>query len=424
MSETTPEQLAKQYSYNQSLINQWLNFFDLKIIQTYLNKLRQPAKSLWLQANTNKIDVDSLIEFLEEMEFKVQASPFFDDVIEIPIEKKDLELDYEAHPAVIVDREAAAGVFLGKDVKTSEVIGVDKFRVNDTVKIIDRTGQILAIGKAMVNSNEISSLTQQVVAKVSKSKAKIPAVTELRYYRRGLFTVLTPTQIFGIKSMYIEKEDNVLVISPDRGDVATTIAHLSNYSVPITVIAQNQNQARAIRKQIERMKAKSVKLIVIPVTEFIKQHHDITYTSVYVELPNSRTAIMPTLNSNLTAKRVKQLAKRQKEILTYIFRCLHPNASITYVNHSLDPLENELLYRDIVTKSYYESQSFPNIIRKNDLSAFSTQRDLKSDIISDIKFHLKIATMFIDPLKIENTGGFIAKLKYSPEVTAQPDKIR
>ncbi|MHA1685693.1 MAG: PUA domain-containing protein [Candidatus Heimdallarchaeaceae archaeon] len=421
MTEITESKLlATQYAYEESLIAHWLKYFNTKIIQSYLKRLRLPAKSLWIQINTARADVDSILESLEELDFNVQTNPYFEDILEVEIEKHDIYLDEKDYPAIIVDRESASGIVLGKDVNTSAVIAADEFKANDTIKIIDRTGYVLAKAKAQVNSNEIASLRQQVVAKVLQSRAKIPPLTELRYYRAGLFTVLSPTQIFAIQSMYMEEKDNILVVSPDRGEVATTIAQLTNYNTPITVIAQNQQHARALRKQVNRMKAKSIRIIVNGFYEFIKQHHDITYTSAYIELPNSRTAIMPTLNSNLTIKRLRRLVKRQKNILTYTFRCLHPNASITYVNHSLDPLENEINYRDIVTKTYYETQSFPNSIRKLKVSEFSTIRELKTDILNDIKFHLKVGTLFIDPLKVQNSGGFIAKFKYTPQRDKKP----
>jgi 16S rRNA C967 or C1407 C5-methylase (RsmB/RsmF family) len=352
----------------------------------------------------------------EDMEYNVQKHHLFDDFLKVKVEKRDFSVEDEEIPSVIVDIESSPDISLGKDVQTASVIKNEMFFSGDKVKVLDHTGSILAVGTAQVNSKEIRSLSQMTVVKVTESQNYIPPLTELSVFRRGYFNILTPVQAFGTKSLYIDRGENILVASSDRGEVASYIAEISKHKIPITVIARNEMQVKAISRQIARTKTKAIRLLHVPLASFLQEIHEMKYSSVYLELQNSRTAIKPVFSSNLSAGRLREMVKTQSDIITYLYKCLHENASITYATHSLDYLENEGIFKKILEKAYYESQAFPEEIRTLQSKKIIKSREVPTIDTEEIDLDLKNSTIFLDPIETKNSGGFLAKFKFIRKV--------
>ena len=411
-SKELSRELVKQYDYADSLLNHWITSFGLVKTLKIIENLRKPYDTIWVQVNTNKIDLDSLRMIFEDMEYDVKNHHLFEDFLEVKVEKRDFSIEDPEIPSVIVDIESSSNISLGKDVHTASIVKNDKFVSGDKVKVLDHTGSIIALGVAEVNSKEIQSLSQMTVVKVSDSLGYAPPITELSVYRKGLFNILTPVQAVGVKSLYLDKMDNILVASSDKGEVASYIAELTNHKTPITIIAQNELQVKAMTRQIERVKTKAIRVIHVPFLTFLRERQDVKYSSVYLGLQNSRTAIKPVFSSNLSAGKLREMVKAQMDIVTYLFRCLHENASITYTTHSMDYLENEGVFKKILEKAYYESQAFPEEIRiLQSKNVFKSREvpilDSKGDSLD-----LKNSSIFLDPLETSNIGGFLAKFKF------------
>jgi len=411
-STSISTEILKRFQYSPSLLYHWIDSFGLNDTMKILEQLRNPPYSIWVQVNTDKIDLDSLYNIFEENEFKVQKHTLFDDFLEVIIEKKEISENGSNYPVIRIDIESATNIALGKDVHTSAITKHDRFSTGEKVRIVDLAGSTIAIGESEVESREISNLNQRIIARVIDSFGYIPPLTEMREYRRGFFNILTPAQTIGVKSLYLDRRDNILVMSVDRGEVAGYIAKITNHKCPITVVARNEMHLKAINRQLERIKSKAIRVIHASFLHFLKELHEIKYSSVYIELPNSRTAFMPVFSSNLSVSKIKQMSKNQTNVISKLYRCLHEQASISYITHSIDYLENENVFKTILEKAYYDSQSFPEEIR-----ILQNQNKLKTRKPEFNKERLyqkehENATIFLDPIKTENIGGFISKFKF------------
>ncbi len=416
-----PDELAsdivKRFQYTTSMLYHWIESFGLEETLNLLENIRKPFDSLWVQVNSSRIDFDSLIDIFEEMEFEVKKHPWFEDFIVVNVKKQKIEGDVLELPVVKVDRESASNISLGKDVKTASITSHNSFLQGDKTRIMDFTGNIIALGNALVNSKEISSLTQRAVVRVTDSLGYVPPITELKEYRKGYFSILTPPQTIGVKSLNLGSRDNILVISGDRGEVAGYIAELTKHKNPITVVARNQMQLKAITKQIERIKTKAIRVIHSSFLAFLNEKNDIRYTSVYLEPQNSRTAVIPTFASNLSLRRLQKMSNRQIKTITQLYRSLHTESSISYVTHSLDYLENETVFQSILEKAYYTSQDFPDDLRKLQERKILTSRFSHMSKLLDLADEQELSSIYLDPMKIRNIGGFIAKFKFKQKTT-------
>jgi 16S rRNA C967 or C1407 C5-methylase (RsmB/RsmF family) len=416
-NDTVSTEILKRFQYSPSLLYHWINSFGLTETMNILEQLRKPPNSLWIQVNTDKIDYDSLYDIFEESEFNVQKHTWFDDFLEVKVEKREIKEKSFTYPTIRVDIESASNIALGKDVHTSAVTKYDRFAAGEKVRIVDLAGSTIAVATSEVESKEISKLSQRVIARVAESCGYAPPLTEMKEYRRGYFNILSPAQTVGVKSLYLDRQDNILVMSVDRGEVAGYIAKITNHKCPITVIARNEMHLKAINRQLGRIKSKAIRVIHIPFSRFLKELHEIKYSSIYIELQNSRTAMMPVFSSNLSTSKLRQMVKNQTNVLSSLYRCLHGQASISYITHSLDYLENEKVFKTILEKAYYNSQSFPEEIRllqkKNKLNTrkpeFNEERLYQKEHEN--------ATIFLDPIKTKNIGGFIAKFKFKQKET-------
>ncbi len=409
------KRIASIYDYKPSLLYHWIETFGKEYTENLLRNLRKPLETLWVQVNTTRVDIDTVRDKLDEMDFKVKKHRYFEDFLEVEVEQRELKDDGIRYPRIIVDREAIPSAALGKDILTADIINYDKFETGDTLRIVYKGEKLLALGKAEISSELIPTAPQRVIAKNTSSLAYAPPLAELEFYRRGFFNILTPVQAIGIKSMYHSIKDNILVMSTDNGEAASYLSELTHHKVPITVIAQNKEHSRVLQRTFARTKSKSVRLLVDTFPQFVRINQEIKFTSVYLELQNSRSSVIPSFRSNLSISLLEKMVKKQIRITSNLFRCLYNQASITYVTHSIDNFENEKIFENLVSKSYYKSQSFPQEIREYQNKGDFSARYIKPVEEDKIALERKTSTIFLDPLKIKNTGGFIAKFKFTPK---------
>lgn len=409
------KRIASIYDYKPSLLYHWIETFGKEHTEHLTRNLRKPLETLWVQVNTSRVDIDSVRDMLDEMDFKVKNHRYFEDFLEVEVELRELKDDGIRYPRIIVEREAIPSAALGKDILTADIISYDKFETGDTLRIVYKGDRLLALGKAEISSEHIPTAPQRVIAKNTSSLAYAPPLTEFEFYRRGYFNILTPAQAIGIKSMYHSTKDNILVMSTDNGEAASYLSELTHQKVPITVIAQNKEHSKALQKTFARTKSKSVRLLIDTFPRFVRINHLVKFTSAYLELQNSRSSVIPSFRSNLSFSLLEKMVKKQIKITSNLFRCLYDQASITYVTHSVDNFENEKIFENLVSKSYYKSQSFPREIREYQNKGDFSTRYIKPAEEDLIALERKTSTIFLDPLKIKNTGGFIAKFKFDPK---------
>ncbi len=271
-NELMPDEIIDRFMYHPSLLHRWLEQLGINYTIDLLSTLRKPNDSIWVQVNKSKIDFDSLLDIFEDMEFKANKHPLFDDFIQVKIGLNEFDSTEKILPMIKVDRESTTSIALGKDVNSTNVTEVNLFFAGDTVRIIDFIGNIIAVGVAEIHSTEVKDKTVRVAAKIIKSLGVTPQLTELMVYRRGYFNILTPAQAFSVKSTHLKPEDNILVMTGDKGDVASYIAELTDNKCPITVIVNNKLQLKAARRQIARTKSKAVRIIRRPFLKYLNEH--------------------------------------------------------------------------------------------------------------------------------------------------------
>ncbi|MHA1623446.1 MAG: PUA domain-containing protein [Candidatus Heimdallarchaeaceae archaeon] len=411
-NELMPGELISRFLYHPSLLHRWLDQLGINYTIDLLSTLRRPNESIWVQVNKSKIDFDSLLDIFEDMEFSANKHPLFDDFIQVKIGLNEFDETVKELPMIKVDRESTTSIALGKDVNSTNVTEVNEFFEGDTVRIIDFVGNIIAIGIAEIHSTEVKDKTVRIAAKNIKSLGITPQLTELMVYRRGYFNILSPTQALSVKATHLKPEDNILVMTGDKGDVASYIAELTNNKCPITLIVINKLQLKAARRQKERTKSKAIRIIKRPFLQYLEEQHEMKYSVVFLEPQNSRTAIMPTFSSNLGVSKLETYATAQKKIITNLFRCLYDSANITYFTHSVDISENEDAYNHAMSKAYYEDYKFTEEVRKLQKKEIVSYRGLPEEKYLDYTFEHKNSTIYIDPVKTNNTGGYIAKFKF------------
>ncbi|TFG09908.1 hypothetical protein EU534_01620 [Candidatus Heimdallarchaeota archaeon] len=405
-------ELMRKFSYQGSLLEHWMEVFGIDYTMKLIDSLRQPMKSIWVQVNTNKIDFDSLLDIFSEQQFKAKKHEYFDDFIEVEVEKREFNDTLEELPQLRVDHESSTGIALGKDVQTANVTRYDDFNTGDSLCIVDGASNVIAKGVAVVNSSEIPSLTQRNIASVKQSRAYAPPLTEMRIYRRGYFNILTPIQALGVKSLKFDNKDNIIVMSTDKGDVAGYIAEITNHKVPITVLAQNEMQVKAIRKNLDRVKSKAIRIHHTSFKRFLKERHEIKYTKAYVEPQNSRTAVIPIFSSNLGYGLLKRMAEDQKKLVNDLYKCLHKRASVAYVTHSIDYFENEEILQSISERAYYKSIKPSEELRKLKEQKKIGTRPIQTQYKQIEKQILK-STIFLDPIETKNSGGFLTNFIFA-----------
>ncbi|MHA1515917.1 MAG: hypothetical protein ACTSPF_10310, partial [Candidatus Heimdallarchaeaceae archaeon] len=169
--------------------------------------------------------------------------------------------------------------------------------------------------------------------------------------------------------------------------------------------------AKVLNKNVARTKNKAIRIINRPFLSFVKEMPEMKYTSFFVEPQNSRTAVIPVFSSNLSLDRLKQISKKQQKLISELYRSTHRQASLTYVTHSIDHLENEEIFQSTLQKAYYENQEFSEEIRKLKQQKIISSR-APLEIYKEIEKELTKSSVYLDPITTNNTGGFIAKFNF------------
>ena len=65
-----------------------------------------------------------------------------------------------------------------------------------------------------------------------------------------------------------------------------------------------------------------------------------------------------------------------------------------------------------MSKAYYEDHKFTEEVRQLQKKKIVSYRELPEETYSDYIFEHKNSTIYIDPVKTNNSGGYIAKFKF------------
>jgi len=225
-----------------------------------------------------------------------------------------------------------------------------------------RANTIRTTPKKLIQALEEQNIQCQIV-EPPMIKLKSPAQIEsLPGFKDGLFSIQDLSASDPVRTLNPKPSAKILDLCAAPGTKTAQLAEITKDNAKIFATDINPKRLHLIRKNLERLKLKSVTVFKYDdIKKILAQHAPFDY--VLVDVPCSNTGVLarrPEARYRITKNDLKELTKTQYEILTQAAQYTAKNAYLCYSTCSILLEENQLL----ITKFLERNQNFTLISEK------------------------------------------------------------
>ena len=293
-----------------------------------LRSLTEPVRTYYVRCNTIKTSPDQLKRSLEGRGLRVSQHPEIPEALGIQIEGPfDIST---AGKQMIVDKHTAESVMQGANVYAPGVVKCQSIRFRDDVTVVSELGDVLATGKALMNTNEILTFRKGLAVDIEHRRYNAPQVRELPEYAHGL---LYPQSLAAMVTSHVldpQNDETVLDMNCAPGGKISHLSQLMRNSGRILGLDRNAEKISSTRKTIAMLGCSNATVSI----------HDSRYVDVdfaalkpdrvLIDPPCSALGLRPKVYDLTTKKRVNNLADYQKQFIKSASRVVKPEGVIVY----------------------------------------------------------------------------------------------
>lgn len=254
------------------------------------------------------------------------------------------EIKHRGLPQVILRRGASINASMGADIVSGDISSIPPLQRGDEAVLMDMYYNIVGHGIADMSSEEIKRSPGRIAIKTLEGRYDVPKFHDNKYYRNGLYSIITLPRLLGINLLKFTKERAlILVICQDNGEVAVELLNRAAEDSKIFMITRNENHRKAITSTLERLQIKEgkIELLKIGLDRYTKSRPREKFTHFYLEMPSTETGKRPNPYFDQEEKVIISNARAQFSALRGISLVGINKAQIAYVTHSIDPSENQ-----------------------------------------------------------------------------------
>ncbi|MEM1657434.1 MAG: PUA domain-containing protein [Candidatus Jordarchaeales archaeon] len=331
--------LAEQHRFPPDIVALLSETFGFEKCERILTCLRTPPPIYYLRVNTMLVDRDKIIDMLEEIGIRAIPHPQLEEAVGIPVEGP-----FEIEPCekkVVADKFACESVMMGADLYVPGVISAKDVKKGDRVAIVDKHGEQIALGIALMNSKEILAARKGVAVKVVKSIYKVPSIRGTPLYEEGYVYEQSLPSI--LTSRILDPKPGSLVVDmcAAPGGKATHIAQLMRGEGLVLAFDRSKARACKMEEQVRRMKLKNV-IVAVKNSLFLDlEYPNLKADAVLVDPPCSDLGVRPKLYEEKNLEAIKAVARYQRQFLKVAARLLKPGGVLVYSTCTLTVEENE-----------------------------------------------------------------------------------
>ncbi len=331
------QNFSKKYQFSQDVINLfWEKYGERteKIIQA----LKQPSKNYAIRVNTLKVTSEKVIEILQEMNIQAEIHPELDEVVLLPVKGPFSVPEYEKK--VVVDKFTAESLIQGADLFAPGVLRASKIRLGDMVTIIDKTGECIAAGKAMMTAREMLQLKKGLAVKILYSRYKIFSIRESQLFKKGYIFDQSFPSILVSKILDPQPYEFVLDLCAAPGGKATHIAQIMRNKGCIIAIDRSKPRIKRIKEHILRLGIKNLQVFHGDSRNLPEKYHHCA-DKILLDPPCSALGVRPKLQVFTTKRDIINLVRYQRQFLEAVANYIKPNGILVYCTCTLTTEENE-----------------------------------------------------------------------------------
>ncbi|AIF70375.1 nol1-nop2-sun family nucleolar protein III [Palaeococcus pacificus DY20341] len=337
--EAFPEELQ---SYYRSLFGD-----EAEII---MEKLREPVEKYYIRVNTLKISREKLMEELRKEGLKPKRSPYLEEGIYFDREGPNFSDDYDPKlPKVIANKFASESVYQGAMLYAPGVLKADKgIKEGDEVQIRDPRGLLVGVGIARMSAKEMILSTRGIAVEVTLPKFKLPSLSELKSYEKGLFYAQSLPSMVVAHVLEPSEEELIVDMAAAPGGKTSHIAQLMQNRGKIIAMDKSRNRLKKMEEELKRLGVKNVELIHMDSRKLPEL--GIKADKILLDAPCTALGIRPKLWESRTPKEIEATARYQKHFINAAIKSLRKGGVLVYSTCTLSYEENEANVRYMLKK--------------------------------------------------------------------------
>lgn len=334
---------------------------------------------------------------------------------------KSEEIKHRGLPQVILRRSASINASMGADIVSGDISSLPLLQKGDEVVLMDMYYNIVGHGIADMSSEEIKRSPGRIAVKTLEGRYDVPKFHDNKYYRNGLYSIITLPRLLGINLFQFTKERSlILIICQDNGEVAVELLSRAGENSKIFMITRNENHRKAIQSTLERLQitGDQIELLKVGLDRYTKSRPREKFTHFYLEMPSTETGKRPNPYFDLEEKVIISNARAQFSALRGISLVGIDKAQIAYVTHSIDPSENQ----EVIIQAFRQGNFKPVNIKEEIVNEYPLELNALPEIptvtqsgtidlekFEQEKVYSK-SWLKIDPRVHKSDAGFVSQL--------------
>ncbi|MHC1591039.1 MAG: PUA domain-containing protein [Candidatus Helarchaeales archaeon] len=333
--------LEEKYQFSTDIIKLFIDQYGTRA-RDILDALSRPSSFFFIRVNTLKIQPQDLVEMLKREGFKPKMHPHFPDAICLPVQGP-FQMENRGKE-VRVDKFAAESVFTGSDLYGPGIIGVEKIRKGEIVRIVDPRGKTVGMGIAQRDSKELLKQKEGVAVKILESPYRVPDMRTSPLFENGFwFNQSLPAMVV---SRVLDPQPDELIVDlcAAPGGKTTHVAQLMKNRGQIIAIDRSPHRIEKLKQHVKRLGIENVEIIQTrKIKKFLEERNlEKKADRVIVDPPCSALGVRPKLFDETTCKDVENHSNYQKFFLHLAAKIVKPGGFIVYSTCTLTREENEL----------------------------------------------------------------------------------
>ncbi len=339
--------LQSKFHYSVDIVARLSFYYTVFRAARIISALRRPPRYVAVRVNTLNTTPEKVLDKIRAAGIDIRPSKVFDDVLLVKVEGPfDIPI---VDKKIIAKDKSAEGVYLGANLYMPGVLRMDSgINVGDYVNIVTRFGDVVGYGESKIASGEKAH--KGAVVEITKSVYKMPNLKTLRTFILGDAYTASLGTTQALRWLAPERNENVLVISPNVEDLVYLVQLMGGPSENIKVVSKTDLEDFKLKENLRKLKLEKweEKLKFYIVDYRTLKFPPESFDAIYVTPRNSKIGIRPRLSVTITENEILALNRDMKILLGNVVQSLKQDGRLLFNTFSLDPAEGEFVLKYLV----------------------------------------------------------------------------
>jgi 16S rRNA (cytosine967-C5)-methyltransferase len=325
-------------TFSKSIWNGYCLRYGENRAKRILSGLSRPVSEFTILTTMTKTSPEQIIEILEKNNWKAKQNEILPEIVTAQTQGMNYVPYLQKAPRIIMDKIAAESVFVGSNLFSVGIKRMPKLKKDQLVSLLSPKNQIVAIGKASINSK--TERMKGIAVFTTNSFFKVPSIRGLGLKDSGKGFSQSLPAAYVAHVLNPKENDTIIDLCAAPGGKSIGAAILSNDKANIIAFDRSKKRLEKMEMSIKNQGLKSIRTVHANSLDYFKTH-TIKADKVIVDPSCSSTGVRPKLYDETTEKDSINAAKYQKSFLWVASKIVRKGGIITYSTCTLEPRENE-----------------------------------------------------------------------------------